>query len=308
MKKTTDFAFPVPSIMDQVHDNLDKYNFTGIKKQTNIVKNFAQKWLLKISKTPTIEWKLVNDDDIPVITRDDAHETDLEIEEKYIELVKSEVELFDCVILITNLLQIKCLRQYSLYTSEENVNYLNSFILKSYFFYYIAIKGFVGNFEDRPIYFFGDFEAEISRLKLLQKTPSNNFKIPKSIFWNTSNLTNTGFYNSKFDIVSKLIIIQNYKIENIKAIKINYDINCKKFEKMLIPTMGQTGINQMCNSLLDNFSDFTLVTQFVSFSLFNEDETNLKNIDLNNTVDFNNHIIELQVALKFITNKINIIQ
>ena len=62
----------------------------------------------------------MDDEDIPIIPDiPDTKSADFDLENKYIELFKLEGRLYDCIILITHLLQIKCLRQNSLYIAEQ---------------------------------------------------------------------------------------------------------------------------------------------------------------------------------------------
>ena len=199
MQQTIDFGptvtekkltIPTPTIefIKNLQDKLKPYIFTGIKENKDVIKSFAQKWFTRPSSEPKpeVQWKLVNDDDLPVIKDSDKELT--KDEKNYIEFIKYEVNLFDCITMIINLLHIKCLRQFRLYVAEENETNYDLFILKNKFFYYLALKGFV-NILNIPILDFDNIETEFNFYAGHRRNPSisPNFKIPYSSFWDISN-------------------------------------------------------------------------------------------------------------------------
>jgi hypothetical protein len=291
-------TIPTPTIkfIKELQDKLKPYNFTGIKENKDVIKSFAQKWFTRPSSEPKpeVQWKLVNDQDLPVIKDSDKELT--KDEKNYIEFIKYEVNLFDCITMIINLLHIKCLRQFRLYVAEENETNYDLFILKNKFFYYLALKGFV-NILNIPILDFDNIETEFNFYAGQRRNPSisPNFKIPYSCFWDTSKLNDDYFYLSKLDVIGKLLLIQNYKIREIRNTKTFYERDCNKFENMLLSRISQNGIENICKSLFINFNYFINSKQFISLASISETDSTLKSIDLKNTVEFNNYIIILFV-------------
>jgi len=86
---------------------------------------------------PIQQWKLVDDEGVYFMTEDKKTE-----EEKYIKLFKLESDLYDCIILITHLLQIKCLRQNHFYLAEQNITSMDLIMLKLYLVYYCSLVSF----------------------------------------------------------------------------------------------------------------------------------------------------------------------
>ena len=290
-------SIPIPGkTMEQTTEYLEKkYGFTGIKKNTDIVRTLVN--LMQYKKAvPENKWRLINDQDMYVIKNDDAHEVDIEYERRYIDILQHEVELFDSVILITHLLQIKCLRQYGLYTAEENASQIELLMLKSYLWYYLAIKGYkdlpedISRYSDEIStyveYFDNNFKKNIY--------PSKTFQIPNSVLWNTSILNKSknthDFLIQMIEEIHISIPMQNYKIREIKLTNSKYITECNNFAKTVEAKMGSTNIKNTCNELLETFTNFTFTTQFVSFSMFNKDDVELKNINIRNTLKFNNNV------------------
>ena len=281
-----------------------KFPFTGIQKNTNAVAKAASFFVSFNDKVPE-KWILVNDG-TPAIP---AGEKELkEQEREYIELMKLEVDLFDCIILITHLLQIKCLRQHSLYIAELNVGQLDSIILKLQYTYYAASIFFRINDENNIIETkfneLGALDSEFKFNDLLfpndtrtryidisnyenTQTILPSFEIIPSIFWDK--LNNKDKIIEKLDNIFIEIFIQRHKINFIKDLLRKNPHKCKEFKKILYPKMGQQGIKTKCLDLLDTFKEITEFTKLVSFSFFN-DELNARKIDIKNTLEFNKNI------------------
>jgi hypothetical protein len=114
----------------------DYPSFSGIIPKKEIIKTEILKlFSKKINPKEEIEWNLVNDYDIPL-------NIDLETEQKYIELFKLEGQIYDCIVLITHLLEIKCIRLNSVYIAEKNVTNMDLMMLKLYFEYYTSLLSF----------------------------------------------------------------------------------------------------------------------------------------------------------------------
>jgi hypothetical protein len=293
-----------------------KFPFTGIQKNTNAVAKAASFFVSFNDKVPE-KWILVNDGTPAIPTREIKLK---EREREYIELIKLEVDLFDCIILITHLLQIKCLRQHSLYIAELNVGQLDSIILKLQYTYYAASILFRIDGENLKIEnifnALGALDPDFKFNDLL--FPNNmrthyidilnyenytiippteirgdiasilpSFEIIPSIFWNK--LINKEDIIEKLDTIFYEIFIQRHKINYIKTLLKKYPSKCNEFKKILYPKMGQQGIKIKCTELLNNFKDFDDFTKLVSFSSFNS-ELNSRKIDIKNTVEFNKNI------------------
>jgi hypothetical protein len=274
-----------------------KYAFTGVKKNTDIVKTLVN-FMQRKKSVPENKWRLINDEDMYVVKNDDTNKVDIEYERRYIDILQYEVELFDSIILITNLLQIKCLRQYGLYTAEENANQIELLMLKSYLWYYLAIKGYT-NIPTTMFTYSEEISINVDYFTTTFKKfkyPSPTFQIPNSILWNTSILNKTRNQNPELFLIPIIeeiyisILMQNYKIREISQTKSIYIEECNNFAKTVEAKMGSTNIKNTCNELLETFTNFTFTTQFVSFSMFNTDDVELKNIDLKKTIRFNNAI------------------
>jgi hypothetical protein len=297
-------------------DSDSKFPFTGIKKNTNAVAKAASFFVSFNDKVPE-KWILVNDGTPAIPTQKKELK---EQEREYIELIKLEVNLFDCIILITHILQIKCLRQHSLYIAELNVGQLDSIILKLQYTYYAASILFRINDENTKIEnifnALGALDPEFKFNDLL--FPNNmrthyidildydsytiippteirgsiasilpSFEIIPSIFWNK--LINKKDIIEKLDNIFIEIFIQRHKINYIKFKLKEYPMKCNEFQKILYPKMGQQGIKSKCLELLNTFDKFTDFTKLVSFSFFNS-ELNARKIDIKNTVEFNKNI------------------
>jgi hypothetical protein len=137
------------------------------------------------------------------------------------------------------------------------------------------------------IFDFDNIATEFAYYAAERKDPSPNFKIPYSCFWETSKLNDDYFYFHKIDIVSKLLLIQNYKIRELSATKTYHERNCSQFENILLSRISQNGIENICKALFINFNYFVNSKQFLSLASVSETDTSLNNIDLKNTVDFN---------------------
>ena len=212
-------------------------------------------------------------------------------EKNYIEFIKFEVDLFDCITMMINLLHIKCLRQFRLYIAEENETNYDLFILKNKFFYYFAVKGFMNPGRNIPILNFDGIATEYGVYSRFPKDQSLTFKIPNSCFWETSKLNDPYVYLAKIFPVCKLLLMQNYKIRNIRNVKLFYERDCKKYENILLSRIGQNGIEHICKTLFQNFNYFVNATQFLSLASMSDDDDILKSIDLKHTIDFNENII-----------------
>ena len=78
-------------------------------------------------------------------------------------------------------------------------------------------------------------------------------------------------------------------------------INISKFENILLSRIGQNGIETICKSLFQNFNYFVNAKQFLSLASITEPDNILKNIDLKNTIEFNDSIVRLFVSRGILT-------
>ena len=299
---------------DITYENLKKNypNFSGIKLETNIIKAGILKWVLNKPDTSELEWKLVDDNDIPIIP--DTDKTKL-IEKKYIELFKLESDLYDCIILITHLLQIKCLRQNSLYIAEQNVTNNDLMMLKSYFVYYCSLLLFevyqgdnektkeifkmLEDIDHTYMYDLSDPDIDRSHYKDLTdytKTgPFNrnsiNIEIPPSILLESKKMKqDTALILSQIENIYGDIFIQKNKSAFVGQILQSHIKSCDEFKKLLHLKMSEKGIEDQCNKLLDGFNVISDITQLVTMSYFDK-EINTENIDVDMTIKFNNAVM-----------------
>jgi hypothetical protein len=129
-------------------------------------------------KDGRFEWYLVKEDGTPALT--DPTNADLEQEQKYVSLIKLEVDSYDCIILYTYLLEIECLRQNKLYIADENVTHVNYEISTSLHYYYNNIN-----------LLFKNTQTGVAT----GLTPVSNIFIPTSLMWDTSNFNDPEFIN-----------------------------------------------------------------------------------------------------------------
>jgi len=319
MEKMITFKEKNPNI---TYENLiERYpTFSGITPKKDIIKAEVLKWLSKkINSNQKIEWKLVNDDNIPIIPdKTETNKADFKYEEKYIELFKLEGHLYDCIVLITNLLEIKCRRLHSVYIAENNVTNMDLIMLKLYFIYYNSLILYEVYDNDANTYDMFDELIELDNKlenKLFypdddrtQYIDLNNYKnnrnlrvknvmfiVPPSNLLETNKLR---FDNIRVEIkkIGDDVFFQSQKKKYIIAVLKNFTEYQKQYEKILHPKISKQGIINKCNELLDGFNDFCDLTQLVTFTYFNE-EINTKNIDIDKTIKFNKYVLEINETL-----------
>jgi len=341
MDKIGVFEIQNPNISDDV--SRDFPTFSKVK-QTNT--SAVVNWFVGKKSKP--KWILVDDEDKPIVDdkpiiyedNEDIYKIQLKknTEKKYIEFFKLETNLYDCIVLTTHLLQIKCLRQYSLYIAEKNVTNVNLMILKLYFIYASSMLLFKIDADDNKINKMYDAlkdmddayknEMEMEDLDNYVKefirfnngiihypdisdiataVPfnigailANPIKQPYTLLLKNLKGPSTEINVFLTDIFID-IFIQNYKTMYIKNTLLEkcFD-DCEKIKKILYPTIGEKGLINMCENFLDKVNQFSDATRMITISDSFNKEITTSNIDIQQTNKLNEVLLEcLQIKSEF---------
>jgi hypothetical protein len=220
-----------------------------------------------------------------------------EQEKRFIGLKEKEIEVYEGIILFTSLLELRCLRQFNLYASEQNMFTLQVEIARTFEYYYEAIED------------------------IIEKAIGNqdfSFMIPKSIMWSTEDLNNlankttTDFIERKINSSERTKRLYQHKSDLIKdSIDLMEDY-CATIHKMIDPVLDTDGLTNVCRNLQQgNNRNTTLIEDLLAFPDY---ETRLwqlksipkgqKNVEL--TDEFNSQMARVYRLFKTIeTETIN---
>ena len=199
-----------------------------------------------------------------------------EQEKRFIGLKEKEIEVYEGLLLFTSLLELRCLRQFNAYASEQNMFTLQEEIARTFKYYYEAIEDII-------------------------KKGSSDFMIPKSIMWSTEDLNNpanktTDFIERKINSSERTKRLYEHKSDLIKDSIDLMEEYCKTIHKMIDPVLDTDGLTNVCRNLREgNKSNSTLIVDLLAFPDY---ETRLwqlksipkgtKNVEL--TDEFNSQI------------------
>jgi hypothetical protein len=169
-------------------------------------------------------------------------------EKEYIELIQSQSDAYDCVILYIYLLEIQCLRQSKLYVAEENTNQLNIEFSTSLKNYYNSI------------------EKTINENKNSNTLQNISLIIPKSLLWDTSRLTDLNYLNSRIELNNKSWVIYKNRITEIHRQQEELEEECDKIIQTINPTISKDGFINQCNNLFT--SNYQFITPYTSKSSY----------------------------------------
>jgi hypothetical protein len=259
------------SVLKDTDEKLVRYNNKYDNKKQSDFLNFYKVDGMRffIDKNGKKQWNLVNSKGEKVIRKNKnvikLTNKDYIMEKDYIDVVKSEINCYDMIILYTYLLEIQCLRQSNVYTAEENVyqiEYENCILLKNYF---IAIKNYI--------------ESNVQ-----------NISIPSSLMWNVSEFDDINFINTKIEKNYMIMSLYTNKISEVH--KSFDDINkyCDDLYQSLYPAISETFLNDQCNKLIsENISKVPEYKTRSNYWLKKE----IKNYDIRNSNDLNYYINEI---------------
>jgi hypothetical protein len=168
-----------------------------------------------------------------------------EQEKRFIGIKEKEVEVYEWIMLFPNLLELRCLRQYNAYISEQNMFTLQIEIARTFKYYYQEIEAII--------------------LK-----PGPLFVIPKSIMWSTEELnetknkTNPDYIASKINSSERTKRLYEHKTELIDDSIDVMETYCGAIHKMIDPILDTDGLTNVCHDLqqqplisnLLNFPDY----------------------------------------------------
>jgi len=230
--------------------NNNKLNWFVVDKEGNkIFKNINNKNILNS--------KIINS------KKNNTINSNLIQQEKYIKLLQSQTDAYDCVILYIYLLEIQCLRQSKLYTAEENINQLNIEYSTSLKEYYSLIYNSIENF---------------------QNTNTNNkIYIPKSLLWDTTNFSDINYINSRIELNNKSWIIYKNRITELHRQQNELDAECDNIIQLINPNISQDGFIKQCNNLFT--SNYQFITPYTSKSSYWLN-LQINNYDIKHTNEF----------------------
>jgi len=194
---------------------------------------------------------------------------DLIQERKYIETLKQRTKAYDAMVLYIYILEILCLRQHSLYVSEENINHLNLEYTTTLYSYYNKIQ---------------------TCLEYQKKTTGLLFQVPESLLFDTSQLNDETEITSKQRKNNRLRIVYKEKIKALIQSRKNLDDKCQDLHESIDPTITNDKFLYYCNSMLE--VEFKDIPDY-SFQTANLLQLDISNYDLKNTQDFMDNIISV---------------
>jgi len=271
-------------LLKDADEKLVKFNNKyDIKTQTDFL-NFYKVDGMRffIDKNGKKKWNLVNSKGEKVIKKDKKYiklsNKDFIIEKEYIDIVKSEINCYDIIVLYTYLLEIQCLRQGKVYTAEENVyqiEYENCVVLKNYF---TAIKNYL-------------------------ETNNQNVSIPSSLMWNVSEFGNINFINQKIQTNFMIMSLYTNKISEIHKSFETINKYCDNLYDSLYPVISEKYLTNECNKLIsENISKIPEYKTRSNYWLKKE----IKNYDIRNSNNLNYYINEIigQAYAEYFINKL----
>jgi hypothetical protein len=212
-------------------------------------------------ETRTIDsWNFVKKDDSMFHFQPNSPE--YKFEKAYIDMIKSSVKSFDCIILYLYLSEIKCLRNTKLYIAELNVEQLNISYFEKLRQYYISI------------------DKSVRDAKQSLNTPY----IPPTILWDVSKswdfsklddaskLLDESFLTAKKKKNDKSITIHMNRIGEIKASIKDISRSCDSLYDSIFPSISKTLIINQCTNLFDNLDSMPTYTPRNSYWLEREIE------------------------------------
>ena len=169
-----------------------------------------------------------------------------EQEKRFIGLKEKEIEVYEGILLFTSLLELRCLRQFNAYASEQNMFTLQEEIANTFEYYYEEIEPIIGR---------GDLD----------------FMIPKSIMWSTEDLNNpanktTVFIERKISSSERTKRLYEHKTDLINDSIKKMEEYCKTIHKMIDPVLDTDGLTNVCRNLQQgNKSKSTLIVDLLAF-------------------------------------------
>ena len=214
-----------------------------------------------------------------------------EQEKRFIGLKEKEIEVYEGILLFTSLLELRCLRQFNAYASEQNMFTLQEEIARTFKYYYEEIENIIEK---------GDA----------------NFMIPKSIMWSTEDLnspankTTTDFITRKINSSERTKRLYEHKSALIKdSIDLMEDY-CATIHKMIDPVLDTDGLTNVCRNLQEGKNGNTKL--IVDLLAFPDYETRLwqlksipkgtKNVEL--TDEFNSQMARVYKLYKLLEEEV----
>ena len=192
-----------------------------------------------------------------------------EQEKRFINLKEREIDVYESIILFTNLLELRCLRQNYVYASESNIFVIQKEIAITFDYYYGSILNSIR-------------EGAI-------------FTLPRSLMWSTNELNNQlneDFIISKInsnELTERLYRQKQLIIENLMEDLKKY---CASIHKLIEPIMDADGITQVCRVFQSPSGiGSSLLIDLLNFPLY---ETKLWKWELDKNLNIN---IDLSEAL-----------
>jgi hypothetical protein len=259
------------SLLKETDDKLIKYNNTyDLDKQNEFIKFYKVDGIrLFIDKNGKKKWKLVNSNGERVIKKDKniikLSNKDFTIEKEYIDVVRSEINCYDMIVLYSYLLQIQCLRQSKVYTAEENVYQVEYEACISLKHYFESIKRYI-------------------------EKKKSVINIPNSLMWDISNFDKIEFIESKIKTNYMAMTLYTNKISEIHKSADNLSKYCDELYNSLYPKIDDTFLYAECNKIISkNISNVPQYRTKSSYWLKKE----IKNYDIRNSKDLNYYIDEI---------------
>ena len=183
-----------------------------------------------------------------------------EQEKRFIGLKEKEIEVYEGILLFTSLLELRCLRQFNAYASEQNMFTLQEEIARTFKYYYEEIE---------PI--------------IYRQSPP--FVIPKSIMWSTEDLNNeannrtTEFIERKISSSERTKRLYEHKTDLINDSIKKMEEYCKIIHRMIDPVLDTDGLTNVCRNLQQgNKSKSTLIVDLLAFPDYETRVWQLKSI------------------------------
>jgi hypothetical protein len=223
-------------------------------------------------------WNFVKKDNELFHFKHDSPE--YKFESAYINMIKSSVKSYDCLILYLYLSEIKCLRNIKLYISELNVEQLNISYSEKLRQYYISIYKSVN-------------DAKLSS--------NNKPYIPSTILWDVSKswdftklddvnkLLDESFLKAKREKNDKSITIHMNRIHEINSSIKDINRNCDVLYDTIFPSINKMQLINHCNSLFTNFDSMPTYTPRNSYWL----EREIEGYNPERTNELNYNIMEI---------------
>ena len=201
-------------------------------------------------------------------------------ESSYINMIKSSVKSYDCLILYLYLSEIKCLRNIKLYIAELNVEQLNISYSEKLRQYYISIYKSVND---------------------AKKTSNNKPHIPSTILWDVSKswdftklddvskLLDETFLKAKREKNDKSITIHMNRIHEINSSIKDINKNCDVLYDTIFPSINKNQFINHCNSLFTNIDSMPTYTPRNSYWL----EREIEGYNPERTNELNYNIMEI---------------